>query len=295
MVDITTEKAVGGMALSASERVGERHRLGVMFWLAVLWLVLISTLAALAPWLGLPDPARIDYMTTQLKPSAAHWFGTDVLGRDILSRVIYGARVSLLVGVLAPGIGMSVGTLLGLVAGYYRGRVDTAICTGIDILLAVPGLVLLLLFSLIFGGGLTVVSLSLGFLFIPAFTRVARANTLVYTSRDFVTATQALGAGDLHILFRTLLPNVIIPVVAFALVAVAGAIVIEGALSFLGLSVETPIPTWGKTISEGREYLEESPHICLFPTAVMFLTVLSFNLVGDTLRSRYADVQFSNL
>ena len=151
----------------------------------------------------------------------------------------------------------------------------------------------MLLFSLIFGGSLMNVSISLGILFIPIFTRISRANTLVYAEREFVLAARAMGARDGYILIREILPNVILPVIAYALVAVATAIVAEGALSFLGLSVPSPNPSWGGTIAEGREQLEEAPHISLIPAAVLFLTVLSFNLVGDTLRRFVADVRES--
>ncbi|MBT6274564.1 MAG: ABC transporter permease, partial [Chromatiales bacterium] len=173
--------------------------------------------------------------------------------------------------------------------------VESVIVVAIDTLLAIPGLVILLLLSLIFGGSLTNVSIGLGILFIPVFTRISRANTLVFAEREFVLAARAMGARDAYILAREILPNVVLPVIAYALVAVATAIVAEGALSFLGLSVPSPSPSWGGTIAEGREQLEEAPHISLIPAAVMFATVLSFNLVGDTLRSYIADVRESAL
>ena len=174
-----------------------------------------------------------------------------------------------------------------------RGWLESTVVIAIDTLLAVPGLVILLLFSLIFGGSLMNVTIGLGILFIPVFTRVSRANTLVYAEREFVLAARAMGARDIYILTREILPNVILPVIAYALVAVATAIVAEGALSFLGLSVPSPNPSWGGTIAEGREQLEEAPHISLIPAAVLFMTVLSFNLVGDTLRRWVADVRES--
>ena len=256
-----------------------------------MWLLLIMTLAVTAPLLGLQDPAESDFLALEIPPDAAHWLGTDKLGRDMLSRIIWGARVSLTVGLVAPGIAMFFGLMFGMIAGYYRGRTEAVISTSFDVLLAIPGLVLLLLFSTMFGGSIMTVSLSLGFLFIPGFARVARATTLNFAEREFVVAAKASGASDLRILLVEILPNVIIPVAAFALIAVAGAIVVEGALSFLGLSVPAPIPSWGGAIAEGRELLETAPHASLIPSAVMFLTVLSFNLVGDTIRSRYVDVR----
>ena len=267
----------------------------IKLWLPLGWLGLVFIAAVFAPFLGIPEPSEIDFMAPSGAPNAAHWLGTDVLGRDILSRVIYGARVSLTVGFVAPAVGMCIGMMIGMLAGYYRGRLEAVVVIAVDTLLAVPGLVVLLLFSLTFGGSLTNVSISLGILFIPIFARISRANTLIFAEREFVLAARAMGARDDQILLREILPNVVLPVLAYALVAVATAIVAEGALSFLGLSVPSPNPSWGGTIAEGREQLEEAPHISIVPAIVMFLTVLSFNLVGDTLRSWVADVKESAL
>lgn len=267
----------------------------VKLWLPLLWLASILVAATFAPQLGVSDPSQMDFIALSAPPDANHWLGTDVLGRDLLARVVYGARVSLTVGLVAPSIGMVLGVTLGMLAGYYRGRTEAVIVIAMDTLLALPGLVVLLLFSLTFGGSLANVSIALGILFVPLFTRISRANTFIYAEREFVLAARATGARDVSILLREILPNVILPVIAYALVAVAAAIVIEGALSFLGLSVPSPNPSWGGTIAEGREQLEEAPHISVIPAFVMFLTVLSFNLVGDTLRSRFADVRESAL
>lgn len=279
-------------AVAASAKA---KRLSPAIWLSVGWLSMVSAGAVFAPWLGLPDPGDIDFLNLQMPPNGEYWLGTDVLGRDILTRLIYGARVSLTVGFIAPAIGMVFGLLLGLLAGYYRGRVEALIVASMDVVLAVPALVLLFLFSAIFGGSLPTVSIGLGLLFIPAFARVSRASTLVFAEREFMLAARAMGAGDIYVIAREILPNVVLPVLAFALVAVATAIVVEGALSFLGLSVPSPEPSWGGMIAEGREHLQETPHISLIPAGVMFLTVLAFNLVGDTMRSRIADVRESAL
>lgn len=270
-----------------------RSPFGVSFWLPVAWLLLIVFCAAFAPWLGLQDPAKIDYIHSQAPPSSSHWLGTDGLGRDMLSRVIYGARVSLVVGLTAPAVGMTFGLLFGIIAGYYRGKVEAVVVATMDTVLALPGLVLLLLISLTFGGSLLTISVAVGLLSIPYFTRVSRANTLTFASREFVLAAQAMGATNARILMREIFPNVVLPILAYALVAVAGIIVIEGSLSFLGLSVSSPTPSWGGSMAEGQEHLEEAPHIALFPASAMFLTVLSFNLVGDTLRRHIADIRES--
>ena len=274
-----------------------RRQIGLLLkiWLPIAWLLVIGLGALLAPYLGLQDPGEMDFVALQTPPNEDHLLGTDVLGRDILSRVLYGARISLTVGFCAPAIGMVGGLLLGMSAGYFRGRLESVVVIAIDTLLAVPGLVVLLLFALIFGGSLTTVSVGLGILFIPIFTRISRANTLIFAEREFVLAARAMGTRDRQILMGEILPNVILPVLAYALVAVASAIVIEGSLSFLGLSVPSPNPSWGGTIAEGGEHLEDAPHISVIPATVMFLTVLSFNLVGDSLRSRIADVRESAL
>lgn len=272
-----------------------RQRFGPMFWLPFGWLVIISVSAIFAPLLPLADPGDMDFMASEAAPSSEHLLGADVKGRDILSRILYGGRVSLTVGFFAPSIGLICGLTLGMLAGYYRGWIEETVIIAVDTFLAVPGLVVLLLFALVFGGSLPVVCFSLGILFIPVFTRISRAATLAFAQREFVLAARAMGARDARILLVEILPNVLLPVLAYALVAVATAIVAEGALSFLGLSVSSPIPSWGGIINEGREALEMAPHISLIPAGFMFLTVLSFNLVGDALRSRIADMRESAL
>lgn len=240
----------------------------------------------LGPWLPLQDPANMDLLHQASSPGPEHWLGSDALGRDMLSRLVHGARVSLLVGVGAALIGVIIGGGLGVLAGYYRGRVEYVIVTVMDTLLAFPGLLLALVIMAYFGQNLTNVILSLGLLAIPSFARVSRANTLVVVQREFVLASSALGVVHRHIILRHILPNIMPHVLVYGLIAVAMLIVAEGALSFLGLSVPHPVPSWGGMIAGGREYLEDVPHISLLPAAVMFITVLSFNLLGDALRNR---------
>ncbi len=292
-VDRPTQVAATGADADAIATVARRKRLGVVFWISMTWLCLVVVLAALAPLLPIADPYEADFIELQSPPSATHWLGTDVLGRDILARLVYGARVSLTVGFCAPAIGLAFGLILGLLAGYYRRWVEEVVVIAIDTWLAVPGLVILLLFSTIFGGSLTTVTVGLGLLFIPASARITRAATLTFAQREFVTAAKAMGAGDLRIIAIEIFPNVIWPVIAFAMIAIPIAIVVEGALSFLGLSVPSPNPSWGGMIAEGREHLEETPHISVIPAIVMFFTVLSFNLGGDVVRRRLADIRDS--
>ncbi|HJZ33499.1 MAG TPA: ABC transporter permease [Hyphomicrobiaceae bacterium] len=272
------------LATPTDEALAWLASLPVNFWLALAWIAVIILAASLADALPLPSPTDMDMLAQRQAPSAAHWLGTDRLGRDMLARLIYGARISLTVGVLAPLIGLMIGGLLGMVAGYVRGALETAIVATADVLLAFPPLVLALAVTAYLGPTLANLTYIIGLLGIPAFTRVARAQTLAFANREFVLAARAMGATELRILWRELLPNVMLPLLAFFLLAVAITIVVEGALSFLGVGVPPPAPSWGSMIAEGRESLEIAPQIAFLPAVTMFLTVLSFNVVGDTLR-----------
>ena len=261
------------------------RRQGAAVWCAVAWIVAVLGAALLAPWLGLPSPTDMDMLATRAGPSARHWLGTDGFGRDVASRLVFGARTSLTVGLIAPLIGLVIGGAAGMLAGYFRGRFDTFVVGGVDVLLAFPPLVLALAVTAYLGQSLLNMTLILGVLGIPAFTRVARAATLVFAQREFVTAARAQGATHARILLHELLPNVMPPLAAFLLVAIAVTIVVEGSLSFLGLGVAPPSPSWGSMIGEGRESLETAAWLAFTPAAVMFATVLAFNLVGDILRA----------
>jgi len=261
------------------------RRLGTLFWMAVAWLIFVFAVAALATLLPLPSPTDMDMLERRQPVSMLHWLGTDGLGRDELARLIYGARISLTVGLCAPIIGITIGGALGMLAGYFRGRFETLVVGSMDVLLAFPPLILALAVTAYLGQSLLNLTLILGVLGIPAFMRVARATTLSLARREFVVAAQALGATHARILLRELLPNVFLPLLAFFLLGVAVTIVVEGALSFLGLGVPPPISSWGSMIGEGRESLEVAPRLAFLPAIAMFLTVLAFNLIGDTLRA----------
>jgi peptide/nickel transport system permease protein len=278
------------LELSVSEEVAtapvrRASRLGPLFWFAVGWMAIVFAVALLAPLLPLPSPTDMDMLERRAWFSAEHWLGTDGLGRDELSRLIYGARISLTVGLCAPMIGITVGGALGLLAGYFRGRFETLVLGSMDVLLAFPPLILALAVTAYLGQSILNLTCILGVLGIPAFMRVARASTLTLARREFVIAAQALGATHARILLRELLPNVFLPLLAFFLLGVAVTIVVEGALSFLGLGVPPPISSWGSMIGEGRESLDVAPRLAFLPAIAMFLTVLAFNLVGDTLRA----------
>jgi len=274
-----------GIDTSAVTPVRKRRQLGGLFVASVAWIALVALGAIFADLLPIPSPTDIDMLGKRALPSAEHWLGNDQLGRDELSRLIYGGRISLTVGLLAPVIGVTIGGALGMLAGYFRGRLETFVVGGVDVLLAFPPLVFALALTAYLGQSILNITLVIGILGIPAFTRVARAVTLSLSEREFVTAARALGATHSRILLRELLPNVALPLVAFFLLGVAVTIVVEGALSFLGLGVPPPAPSWGSMIGEGRESLDIAPWLAFLPAGVMFLTVLSFNLVGDTLRA----------
>jgi peptide/nickel transport system permease protein len=274
----------GGVA--SAEPVRRPRRIGALFVCAVAWIVLIALAAIFANWLPIQSPTDMDLLAKRAPLfSEGHLLGTDHLGRDELSRLIHGGRVSLTVGLLAPVIGVAIGGCLGMLAGYFRGRLETFAVGGVDVLLAFPPLVFVLAVTAFMGQSVANITLVIGVLGIPAFTRVARAVTLTLSEREFVTAARALGATHSRILIRELLPNVALPLLAFFLLAVAVTIVVEGALSFLGLGVPPPTASWGSMIGEGRENLDIAPWLAFLPAGFMFLTVLSFNIVGDTLRA----------
>ena len=278
-------------------------RLGVSSWIALCWLAFVIISSLTADWWPIPEPDKMDWDNLSATPGTVNQLavlqgtgemeqspyvyrlGTDTMGRDPVSRLVYGARVSLSVGLLAPSIGFWIGGLLGCMAGFYHGSIESSIVAITDIILAFPGLVLLLAVTFYLGPSLQNLILSLGFLTIPAFCRVARAKTLSLSNLEFVQAARLTGAGDLSILVREIVPNVVIPVAVYGLLVVAFLIMAEGALSFLGLGVPAPTPSWGGMIAEGKEVLEKSPHVSLIPAAAMFLTVISFNLIGDSLRN----------
>ena len=261
------------------------RRLGALFICALTWIVVIGLAAIFADLLPLHSPTEMDLLGKRALPDAAHWLGNDQLGRDEFSRLIYGARISLSVGLLAPVIGVTVGGCLGMLAGYFRGPLEALTVGGVDVLLAFPPLVFALALTTYLGQSVLNLTLVIGILGIPAFTRVSRAVTLSLTEREFVVAARALGATHSRILLREILPNVALPLTAFFLLGVAITIVVEGALSFLGLGVPPPAPSWGSMIGEGRESLDLAPWLAFLPAGVMFLTVLSFNVVGDSLRA----------
>jgi peptide/nickel transport system permease protein len=267
--------------------VGARHRarLGPAFWASVAWLALVALAALLADVLPLGSVSH-SVGRRGAAPTASHLFGLDALGRDLLARTVHGARVSLAVGFVAVALSLVVGGVLGVLAGYYRGRVERLIMSALDVLLAFPALVLALAIVTFLGSGkMSNVILAISVLSIAPFARLIRANTLAYAQRDFVLAARTMGARNREVIVREILPNVALPAAAYALIGVGLAILAEGALAFLGLSVAPPTPTWGGMINDGRTILDHSPHVTFIPALVMFVTVLALNLAGDRLQS----------
>jgi ABC-type dipeptide/oligopeptide/nickel transport system permease subunit len=263
-------------------------RTAVRIALPALWLALVFAVAVGVQWLPLPSPTAMDFAAAEQGPSRAHPLGADLDGRDILARLAHGGRVSLTVSLAAPLIGMLIGTLLGLLSAYYGGAVRVVILTVLDAMLAFPSLVFALGLTVVLGPSVQNVTLALGIMSIPAFARIVRANVLPLLGREFVLAARTFGASDGYIMFREILPNIILPVLTYGLTMMSVMIVAEGSLSFLGVGVPPPTPSWGSMIAEGRESLERVPHVSLIPAAVMFLTVLSLNLLGDTLREMHS-------
>ncbi|HLJ27580.1 MAG TPA: ABC transporter permease [Candidatus Angelobacter sp.] len=249
-------------------------------------LVVVFILFALfAPWIAPKDPAAIDLPSRLQGPSAAHWFGTDELGRDILSRVIHGARISMLVGASVVAGSLFLGLILGSIAGYYGGYTDRFFNVIVmNAFLSFPGILLAIAFVAFLGPGIINLILALCIGGWVGYARLVRAQVLAVKEKEFVEAARALGANDWRIITRHILPNIIQPVIVQAAIGMAGAVLAEATLSFLGLGVPPPTASWGSMLSDGRSHLFDAPHLVLFPAAAVMLAVLSFNFIGDALR-----------
>lgn len=241
-------------------------------------------IAIFAPLIAPYDPLQQNFQVALQPPSLAHPFGTDDVGRDILSRIIYGTRISLRVGLIAVTISSVLGVLLGLAAGYYGGWVDNTIMRVMDVLLAFPGLLLALAIIAVLGPGLFNVMIAVGLGSVPVYTRLTRASTLSVRERDYVLAARALGFRNRRIMLRYILPNVIPPVIALATLGVAGAILTAAGLSFIGLGAQPPTPEWGAMLTQGRQYLQKAWWFTVFPGLAIMITVLAINILGDALR-----------
>ncbi|HEY8370276.1 MAG TPA: ABC transporter permease [Thermodesulfobacteriota bacterium] len=238
----------------------------------------------LAPLLSPYDPLAPDFVAVLAPPSLAHPFGTDDLGRDILSRVLYGGRVSLQAGLLTVAFALAAGVPLGLAAGFFGGRVDNVIMRGVEVVLSFPTLVLALGITAVLGPKLIHALLAIGIVFVPHFARLIRGQVLSVKENDYVSAARALGASDRRVMALHVLPNCLAPILVQSTFSVALGILIEAALSFLGLGTQPPTPSWGIMLSTGRAYLEQAPWLGLFPGLAVFATVLGLNMLGDGIR-----------
>ncbi len=244
----------------------------------------VIVLAILAPWIAPYDPNEQDPVAALMGPSAEHWFGTDFFGRDVLSRVIWGARISLSVGFLATAIGVVVGTVIGVVAGYFGGWTDRLITAATDVLLSFPQLIMGLMLVAVLGPSLGNLILAIAVTAVPAFIRIARGSTLAMRQRDFVDACRALGYSDIRIMFGHILPNILDEVVVLASLWLATAIRTESTLAFIGLGVPPPTATWGSIVREGFDNLLDAPWLSIFPSLAILAVMVGLNLIGDGLR-----------
>jgi peptide/nickel transport system permease protein len=255
--------------------------------LAVIGLVIILSLAIiamLAPFISPHEPTKIDVYNVLSPPGTTHPFGTDELGRDLLSRMIWGSRASLKVGFIAVGIAISIGTILGAIAGYYGGKVDAILMRFVDIMLAFPTFFLILAVIAIVEPSISTIMIIIGLTGWMDVARLVRAEFLTLKERDFISAAKAMGANDSRLIFRHIIPNALSPVFVAATFGIAGAILVESGLSFLGLGVQPPEPSWGNILTSGKDNITVAWWLSLFPGLAILITVLSYNLVGEGLR-----------
>jgi peptide/nickel transport system permease protein len=278
------------------ERERKRKGLGLGAWLGIVWLTLLIGSAAFAPWLPIPDPVadRAPASEFSAGPSVDHPFGVDTTGLDVFARTIHGTRNSLFIGVASIIGGFIVGGACGILGGYFKGRIGGAVGSFMDILLAFPPLVLALSLVTFLGRTVGYVTLALAIVSAPVIYRIARASTLSWSEREFVLACRAQGGKHFRIMTREILPNVLPAMFSIALLGIAVVIVAEGGLAIIGAGVKPDVVTWGNIIVSGQGELRDAPHIALFPSFVIFFTVLSLNYLGDVVRAKF-DVRESAL
>jgi peptide/nickel transport system permease protein len=268
-----------------ADRMGRGLRQHPLAMAGAVLLVVFGLCAVLAPWLAPHNPAQLDLGARLLPPSAGHWFGTDELGRDVLSRTLYGARVSLTVAVAVVGMSLAVGLVLGMAAGFYGGVIDTVVNVYLgNAFLALPGILLAVAVVAFLGPSLGNLIFALALAGWVNYARLVRAQVMSVKQREFVQAARSLGATDLRLMTRHILPNMVQPLLVQAAVGMAAAVLAEATLSFLGLGVQPPTATWGAMLNDARSHLFESPYLVFFPAAAVALCVLAFNLIGDGLR-----------
>ncbi|WLD58118.1 ABC transporter permease [Salinispirillum sp. LH 10-3-1] len=255
----------------------------VALWGGYLLLFLILV-AIFGPYFTVHDPVRVNFSTRLLPPSAEFWLGTDHNGRDIFTRLIHGMRITLFVGFSSVLVGALIGVPLGIVSGFYGGAIDSVIMRVIDVLLAFPGILLAIALVSVLGGSISNVIIAVAVFSIPTFARVVRGSTLTIRKLEYIDAVRALGASDLRIIVKHVLPNILSPIIVQSTLRIAIAILVASSLSFLGLGAQPPSPEWGRMLSDGRNYMFDHPHVAFFPGLAIAIVVLAFNLFGDGLR-----------
>ncbi|WP_400164452.1 nickel transporter permease [Brevibacillus sp. TJ4] len=250
-----------------------------------LWMVVVFVLVALsAPWIAPYDPYEQNMQQMLESPSLAHPFGTDEFGRDILSRIIYGAQISLMIGIVGVFIAVVLGVTLGTISGYFGGFLDSLIMRIMDIFMAFPSFLLALAIVSVLGPGMVNVMIAIGIFAVPNFARIARSAVIAVKNKEYIEAAEAMGASHTRIIFKHIIPNSLAPIIVLSTMRIATAILTAAGLSFLGMGAQPPTPEWGAMLSTGREYLRASPHVSTIPGLAIMFMVLSFNMLGDGLR-----------
>jgi peptide/nickel transport system permease protein len=284
MTSVATNPAASEALPRKQSRVWRKFRSNKAALLGGFIVAFFVIVALLAPLLPVPGPAVTDWGAVRQGPSAAHPFGTDEIGRDVLSRMIWGARASLLAGVVSVGIAVCIGVPLGVLSGYLRGWTDAAISRVTEALLAAPFLILAIALAAFLGPSLTNAMIAIGISAVPIFIRLARGQTMSVMTEDYVESARAVGLTHWALITRYILPNIFPPILVQGTLTIATAIIAEASLSFLGLGQQPPAPSWGSMLNVAKNFLEQAPWMALYPGAAIFLVVLGFNLLGDGLR-----------
>jgi len=258
-----------------------KNKAAVVGGIIIIFFVIV---ALLGPYFVKTDPYHQDLLNKLQPPSKEHWFGTDNFGRDIFSRIVHGAKLTLIVGFLSVAVGGIIGVLVGIISGYYGGWFDTISMRIVDVLLAFPGILLALAIVSVLGGSIRNVILAVGIFSIPAFARIVRGSTLQVKKLEYIDAVRSLGASDMRIIFRHILPNIMSPIIVQATMRIATAILTAAGLSFLSLGAPPPTPEWGAMLNDGRTYMHNAGHMVLIPGIMIVIVVLAFNIFGDGLR-----------
>ena len=282
--NITQLEADELLHISGTRRAWYEFRRNRFALVGSVFMVFIVLMGILAPIVSTHDPYQQSIRKRMKPPSAEHWMGTDELGRDFYTRLVYGTRISLFVGIVGTAAGVFCGTIVGLISGFFGGKTDTLVMRVIDVMYAFPGIVLAILVVAVMGPSLFNLIVVLAIWATPTLSRIVRGNVLSLMEQDYVQAALAIGASRRRIMFLHLLPNTMAPIIVYATLGVAGAILTTAALGFLGLGVQPPQAEWGNMLSNGRQYLRRAPLLMIFPGTLISLTVISINLIGDALR-----------